>query len=391
MDYEKRWEIVKPLDAGGQGQVYRVFDKKKNDMEKNIFPKLEKSIMGLISDIYNIDKSAHAKQFTEAIKGIIELEHPHNNYALKVLHEINNESNGEKSEKRIKAEIEAMSKLKHPNLLKIIDYDVDNKWYVSTFYYLGTLKNHMDMFTGNVLKSLKAIRPLVEGVGEIHNNNLVHRDIKPENIFIDLNNKLVLGDFGLVFFIDSEKSRVTDTLENVGSRRWMPSWATDMRIEDIRKNFDVFSLGKLLWSMVSGKPMLRLWYFDDLNYPNLDLVNLFPEKNEMELLNALLSKCIVEHPSYCLSDANELLRKIDDLIQILDRGGDLIGDKIDRACKVCGIGKYRIVVDKDYTALENFGMRAVSGSEFKIFTCSHCGHVQFFSFSNRESPPAWKE
>jgi hypothetical protein len=41
-------------------------------------------------------------------------------------------------------------------------------------------------------------------------------------------------------------------------RDWMPAWAQGVRIEDIRPSFDVFTLGKLLWSLVSGQPKLRL-------------------------------------------------------------------------------------------------------------------------------------
>ena len=79
--------------------------------------------------------------------------------------------------------------------------------------------------------------------------------------------------------------RVTDTYENVGSRDWMPGWAYGKRMDEVRPDFDVFSLGKLLWSMVSGKPFLRLWYFqaDEFNVEKM-----FPENSAMRWVTRLL-------------------------------------------------------------------------------------------------------
>ncbi len=105
---------------------------------------------------------------------------------------------------------------------------------------------------------MKAFRPLVEGVAKLHERGFVHRDIKPQNIFIDANGNLVLGDFGIVFFDDPAHTRLSATFENVGSRDWMPGWAYSVRIEAVKPAFDVFSLGKVLWAMISTKPVLPL-------------------------------------------------------------------------------------------------------------------------------------
>lgn len=394
MDYMKRWEVIGDIGSGGQGKVYKVIDKKEFNIDEKIFPELSKAFLQLSAGSLNIEQKREAlKIFRKSVSAFAKIENPHYHYALKELHEVHSAVNEKTAEKRIKNEIEAMAKSLHKNLLPIIEYDPDGKWYVSKYYSKGCLKNNSNIFTGEPLKSLTAIRPLIEAVTKLHENKIVHRDIKPENVFYDDNNNdLILGDFGLVFF-DDDRTRYTETLENVGSRRWMPSWVMDMRIEDVTPSFDVFSLGKLIWAMISKEPVLTLWYFNSDRHPKFNLENMFPENNDMKIINNLLSNCIVEHKEDCLESATELLNKIDETIIKLKSKADLIGDGIERKCKVCGIGKYKSIIDKDTknysTDLRNFGLNSVSGSEFKIFACHHCGHLQLFSFRDSKNNPAW--
>ena len=234
---------------------------------------------------------------------------------------------------------------------------------------------------------MKAIRPLVEGVAMLHKKRYVHRDIKPKNIFLNSSNDLILGDFGLVFSVDNQHTRFSETYENVGSRDWMPPWAMGMRIEEVKPTFDVFSLGKVLWSMVSGKPILQLWYF---NKKSFDVEKMFPDSRAIKLANELFAKCIVENEEKCLPDAGALLEEIDSILSIIDLNAELIDSNTKRMCKVCGRGKYESVVNDNSVETRNFGFSPAGGRKMKIFTCSYCGNVQLFSYVHRP-PPAWKK
>ena len=325
------------------------------------------------------------ERIRKGIAKIVRAENPVNHGALKILHSPNEARNFKDAEERLKRELKAMEQADHPNLLKVEDLNLEEKWFVSKYYPNGTVKDRSDWFTGQAKRALTAIRGVIKGVAALHRKGLVHRDIKPENIFVDEEKQLVLGDFGLVFFEDQEYTRISGTYENVGSTDWMPSWATRMRIENINPSFDVFSLGKTIWSMVSRDPILLLWYHREEEF---DLEKMFPDRPEMALLNGLLDKCIVQYEKDCLKNASLLLKEIDNLLGALSLGANSMSDS-ERPCRVCGFGKYQLTGNRNSTDTHNFGLNPTGISAFKIFVCDNCGHVQLFSCQHDSDPPGW--
>jgi len=382
MNFNEKWEIVKEIGEGGQGKVYQVFDKS-----------IKKETDHIIADFLNSIKVAHIDiiqknldKFFDLVSKRLSIQDISFHKALKVLHKPLDSRDYKLAKDRIETELKAMRDIQHPHLLRIVDYDSDEDWFVSDYYPNGSLDKIFDRSRGNVLYSLKLIRPIVEAVSLLHKNNYVHRDIKPENIFIGSNNDLVLGDFGLVFFDDEKHTRISNTFSNVGSRDWMPPWAMGKRIDKINPTFDVFSLGKIIWSMISGIPILQLWYFD-AKENNLD--SLFAKSKEMKVVNKLLSKCIVEKEENCLSDGSELLSEIDSTIEKLEFRIETIGFEENRTCKVCGKGSY-VLQSNSKKNDHNFGLSVSDHSYYLIYVCNHCGNTQLFYCSGGVLPDAWK-
>ncbi len=300
--------------CGGQGKVYRVCKEKEySDIKKSLTEALK---MITSSAVYRDSQRKEGyDSLREWLPKMLRMEEPVNQFALKVLHEPKDARDPKLAMDRIKREIGVMSKNLHPNLIKLVDSDPDGKWFVSRFYPGGTLAQKPDKYKGDFLSVLKAARPIVEGVARLHKEGYVHRDIKPENIFVGTQNDLILGDFGLIFFKDPEHTRISERYDNVGRSDWMPAWATGMRIEDVKPTFDVFSLGKVLWSMTSGKHILQLWYFDDERF---NVERMFPKSANIKWANPLFKKCIVEKEKDCLPNAGVLLAEIDEIITLVE-------------------------------------------------------------------------
>ncbi|MGA2254787.1 MAG: protein kinase [Thermoguttaceae bacterium] len=386
------WETIESLGKGGQGEVFvardrRIFDLNANsdsidDIRK--YREIGNAIGVLASGSWQVAGKAIGtllKQIEDWARAGL----PSNLAAVKVLHKPQDARDPERAGERIKREMEAMLRLKHPNLVCVREADPKGQWFASDYYPGGALSKRPEMFKGDLPRALRAFRGLVDGVAKIHAEKMIHRDIKPQNILISASGELVLGDFGLVFFNDEHHTRLSGTIENVGTRDWMPAWATGMKIEDVKPTFDVFSLGKVLWAMLSGKPFLRLWYWED---PEFNLEQLFPQCPYIGLANQLLAKSVVQHERDCLPNASRLLSEVDKMLLIIQREGEILGDGIKRHCRVCGVGDYVLAPEDLYA---NSFQRPAHNGVLKVFTCNHCGHVQMFLFPNETLLPAWHE
>ena len=360
MDYTEKWEIDgKPLGEGGQGKVYRV-------ILRSILP-AKYRIAQTIKDL--ADRNLHVTerkieltdQLLDELTLALAKEDPANLKALKVLQLPEDATNPEDAEERLKREIEAMQSISHKHLLNIVESDPEHKWYVMDYYQRGDLSKIAGAYAGDFRRSLRVFRPLVEGVAELHKRGFVHRDIKPQNVFVRATDDLVLGDFGLVIDLDNTRTRLTGTVENVGTRHWMPPWAEGRRIEDLSPNFDVYSLGKLLWWMVSGnRELLLREYFEQ---PRFNVEQLHPDAEYMDVANDLFRKCIVENEEDCLPDALALLQEVDRLLAF-------IASRVEgTTCSFCGLGVYEPTSSSSEE--ETTGLRS--------FSCSNCGNVQQFS------------
>ncbi len=211
------------------------------------------------------------------------------------------------------------NKIQHPHLLKIVDKNLGWHWFVTEYQAGGTLEHHIEKYRGNLLAALTAIRPIAEAVSKMHEAGTVHRDIKPGNIFIGSAGELILGDAGLVFFVDDKESRLTSIYESIGTDDYMPEWVREPPLKTVPMSMDVFALDKVIWAMVAGRPTCRLWH---VTKPQNELETMFPDDPSIRWARFILDRTVVEEESDCIDHAGHLLVVIDKAIQIISRGGN---------------------------------------------------------------------
>ena len=387
MNWKEKWKVVEELPGGGQGKVYRVLNK----LELlGAADSIIEQIRNLTATIVQRSKEERIDTLLEQLPKFIALSDINNHYALKELHDPQRARDPVLASMRMEREIEAMkilTEINHPNLIKLIDHNENDLWFVTKFYPRGSVENNRHYFTSNSILVLESIYELLSSLDILHKKKFIHRDIKPENIFVSNNNQLILGDFGLVYPIDENYPRKSAIYDNVGSRDWEPPWAYGERIEDVNATFDLFSIGKVIWSMISGKHILRLWYFDRKPY---NLENIFPDDPGMVHVNKLLSRLIVEEENDCLKNAKSLQNLIKSTIDKIKNESPYFDSSLSRLCPICREGHFKLISKADRTATHNFGLEPSGSRNFYIFECPHCGYIQLFSINNT-IPPAWKD
>ena len=378
-----KWEVVKPIARGGQGQVYLVRDLSGVSNTTERYSTLQNALGTLVVPGEQWRYEEAYSQIADEIREIAnESQAPMG--ALKELLPLEDSAaeDGAAALDRMKQELWTLQSVSHPSLVKVLDSNLDQQWFVMEYLEGGTLSNCLKAYKGRVLDALTAFRPIVDAVSALHTKKVVHRDIKPDNIFVASDGHLVLADCGLAFKLE-HKDRLTRTFENVGTRDFQPPWSYSKRLEDVQPAFDVFSLAKVLWAMVSGRPRFPLWYFDR---EGNDLRQIFPDEPGVQFVHEILRKCVVESESETrLHDAGDLLREVDTTIAALSSGCQVPGWKAKMCCRFCGIGIYK--KSESWPIVGNLH----TANAHNYFVCGHCGHVELFTWPAGRPPAAWDE
>jgi serine/threonine protein kinase len=173
-------------------------------------------------------------------------------FAMKILrHEYEGSVNSVKI-KRFLREAEILSKITHPNVIKIYEYGISESEeipYIIMEYMPGKPLNHyMKMYSFTNEQIISIIRQIAESLNAVHAHNILHRDIKPGNILMTQDIKLKLTDFGIAKVSDSN---LTFTKEILGSPAYMAPEAFDSQAAcDCRS--DIFSMGVIAYELLTG-------------------------------------------------------------------------------------------------------------------------------------------
>jgi len=162
---------------------------------------------------------------------------------------------------RFQQEAKAASKLKHKNVLTVMDFGISETgqpFLVMEYVHGLTLSAVLDTRkTISLPEAVNIVGQICEGMQHAHSQGVVHRDLKPANIMIlgdDLATASVrILDFGIAKFETSATSAgsVTPSGSIVGTPHYMSPEQIDSKPVDGRT--DIYSVGSMLFHMLTGE------------------------------------------------------------------------------------------------------------------------------------------
>ncbi len=237
--------------------------------------------------------------------------------------------------KRFMAEVKAISRLKHPNIIQILDFGVtpdEAPFYGLPFYV-------MEYFAGQTLQNLLSktkslpqdsilniISQVCAGLKQAHQKGIVHRDLKPDNIFLvaggGLREIVKILDFGIAKNISAEADNQTQLTQQgsfIGTYRYA-SPEQCRGLVSIDQRTDIYSLGIILYETISGHNPYNLsgdfitsqadWIASHIRVPPKPLKQQPGCENLDDELESTIMKCLAKSPQNRFSDLEELQEAI---------------------------------------------------------------------------------
>ena len=180
-----------------------------------------------------------------------------------------------KDKHRFIHEAKAASALDHPNICTVYDIDEtpDGQLFIVMAYYEGQILQEMvrpeetaRVSPLSIDNTLSYVVQVAKGLSAAHRKGIIHRDIKSSNIMITSDDRAVIMDFGLAKHMSGQT--LTKTGGTVGTVPYMsPEQA---RGEDVDHRSDIWSLGIVLYEMVTGRVPFASEYSDAVVYAILN-------------------------------------------------------------------------------------------------------------------------
>lgn len=219
---------------------------------------------------------------------------------------LRNNSSKEKL-KRFERELQTfrlMQERNIPNIVTIIDVYIDETDISNSYIEMekcdGCLYDIYDATKGDVNKTLSLILPIIKTLYVLFSNSpqIIYRDIKPDNILFKrtlTGYELYLTDFGTCFLKD-DNERITPEMIAVGPRMFIAPEYEIGKVELVNEKGDIFSIGKVIWSMICGEKGAFLpsnyWFVDEYN-----LSNIFPDNPNINTANMIIGSCLSVDPN----------------------------------------------------------------------------------------------
>jgi serine/threonine-protein kinase len=229
--------------------------------------------------------------------------------ALKLLEE--SLGGDESLHKRFIREARLAARLSHPNVVSVFDAGEDGgRPYIVMEYVDG--ENLAELLTRRGRIPPDEARGLAlqaaQGLAHAHAARLVHRDVKPQNLILRGDGTLKIADFGIARA--AEATALTQAGTVLGTAAYLsPEQSLG---EEVTPATDVYSLGAVLYELLTGRPPFQVETLDDLaQRPAMEVAPVRElEPKVPRDLEDVVMRCLARNAEYRPRDGAQLAREL---------------------------------------------------------------------------------
>jgi serine/threonine protein kinase/WD40 repeat protein len=162
---------------------------------------------------------------------------------------------------RFEAERQALALLDHQNVANVYDAgttEAGRPYFVMEYVKGLPITEYCDHHKLTIEERLRLFQEVCHAVQHAHQKGIIHRDIKPSNILVSTQDDKAVPkiiDFGVAKAISqplTERTLLTEDSQLLGTPEYMSLEQADMASEDIDTRSDIYSLGVLLYVLLTG-------------------------------------------------------------------------------------------------------------------------------------------
>jgi WD40 repeat protein/tRNA A-37 threonylcarbamoyl transferase component Bud32 len=217
--------------------------------------------------------------------------------------------------KRFHTEAEAAANLDHPGIVPIYEVGQHEGMHYFSMGFIDGQSLAAKVARGPLepREAATLVRTVAEAVHYAHQKDVIHRDLKPANILLDREGHPRITDFGLAKRVTDE-SDLTATGQVLGTPSYMPPEQAAGKVDRIRPVSDVYALGAVLYTLVTGRPPFQAANPLDTLLQVLEQEPVPPRQLNARVprdLETIALKCLEKNPQRRYTTAQDLADELE--------------------------------------------------------------------------------